>query len=195
MVIVALIVLASILFVTVKLFNPPKFVMFAVVAFIVFVVIFPLTVIALKLPKAVIVFCVPLDKAALYVFAVIFPVTVILFNPPRFVIVAVTTLIAFELILPDTVNAFKLPRLVILFNAVVPKIPLKVPPSMVPGTFRSPINPLTVLNVFDVMLPVTVRLTNPPKLAMFAVVTLMVLADIFPATVRFVKVPSAVMFG
>ncbi len=108
MVIVALIVLASILFVTVKLFSPPKFVMLAVVTLKVFAVMFPLTVIALKLP-----------------------------------------------------------RLVILFNVPADNVPLKVPPTIVPGTVKFPTNALTALNVFDVILPVTVTLVNPPNVVIF----------------------------
>ena len=73
---VALIVLASMLFVTVKLVRPPKFVMFAVVTLIELAVILPLAVIAVKFPSEVILSNVPCDNDPLKVPPTIFPVTV-----------------------------------------------------------------------------------------------------------------------
>ncbi len=48
--------------------------------------------------------------------------------------VVITLLIVAELILPVTVKLFRLPKLVILFKADAPKIPLNVPPSIIPDT-------------------------------------------------------------
>ena len=93
---------------------------------------------------------------------VIAPFTVKLVKPLRFDIVAFTVLIEFDVILPDTVIAVKFPRLVILANAPAPSVPLNVPPVIVPGTFRSPINAVTLLNVFDVTFPDTVRFVKVP---------------------------------
>ncbi len=111
--IVALIVLASILFVTVKLFSPPKFVMLAVVTLKVFAVMFPLTVIALKLPRLVILSNVPCANNPLNVPPTILPVTVMFCNPPKFVMFALTALIVLVFTIPDTIRLDKVPIVVI----------------------------------------------------------------------------------
>jgi hypothetical protein len=81
--------------------------------------------------------------------------------------------------LPFTVNAVSPPKLVILFCAVCDKIPLKVPPSMVPGTVKLLIVPLNALNVAALTMPDAVR---------FAA---LILFDTF----KLVSVPILVIFG
>jgi len=166
-----------------------------------FEVILPLTVIAVKLPRVVILFnaavpSVPLSTPALTMpgtsklvvlidSAVIVPVDDIDPGTARFPTNAFTVLNVFDVILPVTVIALKLPRLVMLFNAAVPSVPLKTPAltmpgtsklvvlidnavivpvdDIEPGTTRLPIKAFTVLNVFDVILPLTVIAVKLPR--------------------------------
>jgi hypothetical protein len=81
--------------------------------------------------------------------------------------------------LPFTVKPVRLPKLVILFKVLGASIPLKVPPSMVPGTVKLLIVPLKALKVAALTMPDAVR---------FAV---LILFDTF----RLVSVPILVMFG
>ena len=83
MVIVALIVLAAILLVTVRFINPPRLVILAVTALIELAVTLPLTVIADKLPNDVILSSVPCANNPLKVPPTILPVTVIFCKPTR----------------------------------------------------------------------------------------------------------------
>ncbi|MNL61496.1 hypothetical protein D3C87_1854240 [compost metagenome] len=89
---VALTVPASIVLVTLKFDTPVRFVIFAVVALIVFVLIVPLAVKFWIFARLVMVFCVPLFKVALIVPPTMLPVTVILSNVPLppFTLVALT---------------------------------------------------------------------------------------------------------
>ena len=81
--------------------------------------------------------------------------------------------------LPLTVNPVRLPRLVILFKVLGASVPLKVPPSIVPGTVKLLMIPLKAL-----MLPALTdpAVDSPP-------------ASIPPVTVRRVNVPSVVILG
>ena len=91
--------------------------------------------------------------------------------------------------LPVTVNAVRLFRLVMPASVPADKVPLKVPPVIVPGTDKLPIVPLTALIAWAVTLPVAVML--PPKSA--PLVTDKVLVVVLPDTVIAVKPPSVVI--
>lgn len=117
---------------------------------------------------------------------------------------AFTVLNALELMFPFTVNALKLPRLVILFNAPALNVPLNVPPVIVPGTFKLPTSPFTVLIVFDVILPETVIALRFPNEVILEMILFNVPGDnnplkvpptIFPVTVRFCRPPRLDMFA
>ena len=58
---------------------------------------------------------------------------------------------------------------------------------------------MAVVNVPLIVLveifPATVRFCNPPRFVIFAVTALKLFAVTLPDTVRFVKVPRVVMFG
>jgi len=138
----------------------------------------PLSIPALTMPGTS-RFVVDIDNA------VIVPVDDIEPGTTRLPMSAFTVLIEFDVILPLTVSALKLPSDVILFNAAVPSVPLSTPAltipgtsklvvlidsavivpvdDMDPGTARFPINAFTVLNVFDVILPVTVSALKLPS--------------------------------
>lgn len=105
--IVALIVLASILLVTERFCNPPRLVIVAFTALIVFVATTPLTVIADKLPRLVILFCAVCDKVPLNVPPLITPGTV------KLLILPDSTLSVLEVIFPATVRLTKVPSVVI----------------------------------------------------------------------------------
>ena len=119
----ALIVPAVMFWATVRLFSPPRFVMFASVAVSVLVVtvfattsvplnlpplIVPLTLISLKLPA------VAVSVAALIASAVIVPVTLKPWRPDRFVMFASVAVSVAVLIPPDTT---------VLFTARLSKLP------------------------------------------------------------------------
>ena len=73
------------------------------------------------------------------------------------------TVILFALILPLTVKALKLPKLVMVFCAVWLKVPLNVPPVIVPGTYRLLIVPDKELKLDEVTLPDTVKFVSVPS--------------------------------
>jgi len=118
--------------------------MSAFTVLILFDVILPVTVSALKLPSDVILFnavvpSVPLNTPALTMpgtfklvvlidNAVIVPVELIAPGTTRLPTRAFTVLNVFDVILPLTVIAVKLPSVVILFNVLLPNVPENVPP-------------------------------------------------------------------
>ena len=91
------------------------------------------------------------------VVAVIPPFTVRPVRPVRLAIVALVVLIDPAVTLPVTVKALKLPRLVMLLIVPSDRVPLKVPPVMVPGTVRLPIVAVVELRLPEFTDPVTVR--------------------------------------
>ena len=93
---------------------------------------------------------------------VIAPFTVKLVKPDKLLTVAFVVLIELVVMFPLTVNAVKLPKLVILANAPAPSVPLNVPPVIVPGTLKLPKVPPTLLILFAVTLPDTVRSVKVP---------------------------------
>ena len=164
--------------VTVKFATPPKFVIVAVAAFKVFVCILPDTVKFVKVPSVVMFGWFDVVSVALIEFAVIVlatvrfcnPLIVVMFASAELNTSAVTvpaTVILFAYTLPFTVSPLKLPKLVIEFNAVWLNVPLKVPPVIVPGTYRLLIVPLKELIEDEVTLPDTVRFVNVPSVVMF----------------------------
>ena len=86
-----------------------------------------------------------------------------------------------ELILPVTVSISA-----VIVEAVT--TPLKVPPVIVPGNVRRPIGPAAALNVWDVILPDTVRLAT---LIPFVTVNALIVAAF--VTVRSEIVPVVVL--
>jgi hypothetical protein len=74
----------------------------------------------------------------------------------------IVELIVLDWMLPLTVKAVRLPKLVILLSVPGSRIPLNVPPMIVPGTVKLPISPLTALNDAEVVLPTTVRFVSDP---------------------------------
>ena len=95
---------------------------------------------------------------------VIAPLTLKDVKPVRLAIVAVVVLIEPDVILPLTVKAVKLPRLVILFKVPVDRVPLKVPPVIVPGTVKLPMVAVLALMVPASTVPLTVKLPSVPTL-------------------------------
>ena len=171
--------------VTVKFPTPPRFVMFAVVAYSVLSVVLPDTVRFVSVPSVVMFGWFDVVTVALIVFDVILFATVRFCIPPRLPIVALTTLIAFAVTFPLTVIALNLPNAVILSSVPCDNNPLKVPPTIVPGTERLPINPFNVLNAAEVILPDTVRFVNVPKVVMFGWFDVVIVALIVPALMLF----------
>ena len=93
-----------------------------------------------------------------------------------------------------------MPKLVIPFNAVALNVPLKIPPLMIPGTYKLLIVPLNALKLAAVTLPDTVKFVSVPSVVMFGwfavvSVTLIVLALMLLATLKFCKPFRLVMFA
>jgi len=124
----------------------------------------PLTVKLPKVPRLVILGCAAVVNVPPSVVPVIAPFTLKDVKPVRFAIVAVVVLIEPAVILPVTVNAVKLPRLVMLLNAPSDRVPLKVPPVIVPGTVKLPIVAVVTLRLPASTVPLTVKLPKVPRL-------------------------------
>ena len=176
--------------VTVKFPTPPRFVMFAVVAYKVFSVVLPDTVKFVSVPSVVIFGWFDVVTVALIVPALILLPTLklVMLALKALKASAVTVPVAvmlFAYTLPFTVSALKLPKLVIVFCAVWLRVPLKVPPVMVPGTYRLLIVPLNELIVEEVTLPDTVKFVSVPKVVMFGWFAVVIVALIVPALILF----------
>ena len=115
---------------------------------------------------------------ALTVPAWIVPLAVRLFSPVRFVIVALV-MFAFVAVIDVTFA-----RLVILFCAFAAKVPLKVPPVILPLTFKLSKLPVVALTVAALIVLVTLKLVRPLMFVRFAFVALSVPACIVPLAVR-----------
>ncbi len=158
----------------------------------------PLTVRLLKVPMPVILGWSAVVSVPAKVVAVKPPFTVKDVRPVRLLIVAEVVLIEPAVTLPVTVNALKLPRLVILFNVPLDRVPLNVPPVIVPGTVKLPIVAVVELRLPEFSEPLTVRLVSVPMpviLGCTPVVSVPLIVDIFakPVTVILLKVEIPVI--